>query len=81
MNKEIHFDFIWLPAYLGGYSGKPFLGMRTSIRWQKYIAEYLQKLRDIQCEEINFDPETCLGRAVARFTAPDSLPAEWLKRQ
>ncbi|ALG69014.1 hypothetical protein [Beggiatoa leptomitoformis] len=77
MNKIFQADFIWIPHSLGGYRGPPYEGMRTNIRWQKHIEDFLQCLRDVQWEEINFDPNILLGSATGKLI--NSVPAEWLK--
>lgn len=76
---KLRFDFIWIPSFLGGHSSAPYEGMRTTIRWQKYLNEFLQCARDIQWEAINFDPGTSQGNATCKLTSGDPLPDEWLK--
>jgi hypothetical protein len=53
--------------------------MRTAIRWQKHLNEYLQCARDVQWEKIEFDSESSQGKAICRLTSEESLPSEWLK--
>lgn len=75
---SITFDFIWIPPNLGGHRGDPYEGMRTEIRWQRYISEFLKDARGIQWEEFKYNPVDGLGRAKARFTSSNPLPTEWL---
>lgn len=79
MNTILRFDFIWIPGSLGGHSAEPYEGMRTTIRWQKYLNEFLQCARDVQWETIDFDPATSQGQATCRLTSDAPLPNEWLK--
>lgn len=79
MNTKLRFDFIWMPSSLGGHSSEPYEGMRTTIRWQRYLNEFMQCARDVQWETINFDPATSQGQATCRLTSDDPLPSEWLK--
>lgn len=79
MNARFQFNFIWVPSSLGGHSGEPYEGMRTTIRWQRYINEFLQCARDVQWEAINFDTKSFQGQATCKLTSPDEVPDEWLK--
>jgi len=79
MSETLRFNFIWIPSSLGGHSGKPYEGMRTTIRWQKYLNEFLQCARDVQWEVIHFDSQVSQGEATCRLTSDEPLPSEWLK--
>lgn len=79
MSTRLHFDFIWVPNYLGGHSAGPYEGMRTTIRWQKYLSEFLQCAWDVQWETFSFDPESLQGSAICEFKTEEPLPEEWLK--
>ena len=79
MNAKFQFDFIWIPSSLGGHGSAPYEGMRTTIRWQKYLNEYLQCARDIQWKVISFDPKTTQGNAIGKLTSDSPLPDDWLK--
>ena len=72
-------NFLWIPADLGGHSTEPWSGMRPQIRWQRYVAEYLEGARDVQCSNVQFDPVTLRGRAHCCLSSPDPVPAEWLQ--
>ena len=76
---DIKFDFIWIPQSLGGHDAEPYKGMRTTIRWQKYLNEFLQCARDVQWESIDFDLKTKQGSATCRLASDDPLPDSWLK--
>jgi hypothetical protein len=48
MNRQFTLSFLWIPPDLGGHSSGPYSGMRTQIRWQRYLQEHLQCARDVQ---------------------------------
>ena len=50
MNRQFTLSFLWIPPDLGGHSSGPYSGMRTQIRWQRYLQEHLQCARDVQSE-------------------------------
>lgn len=80
MKTKLQFDFIWIPNSLGGHSAEPYEGMRTTIRWQKYLNEFLQCARDVQWESFSFDSSTFQGSATCHLTSEDgSLPEAWLR--
>jgi hypothetical protein len=76
---EITFDFIWIPQALGGHNTGPYEGMRTTIRWQKYLNEFLSCARDVQWGAIDFNSTNNQGSATCSFTADDPLPDSWLQ--
>jgi len=76
---HINFDFIWIPGSLGGHGSEPYKGMRTTIRWQKHLNEFLQCARDVQWESVDFDANTLQGRAACRLASDEPLPEGWLK--
>lgn len=78
-DKELTFDFIWIPTSLGGHNGDPWIGMRVQIRWQKYVEAYLQCIRDVQCESLVFDSKTLQGTATCFFGSDEPIPPEWLR--
>ncbi|GAA3973694.1 hypothetical protein GCM10022278_33510 [Allohahella marinimesophila] len=79
MSSKLRFSFIWVPHSLGGHTAAPYEGMRTTIRWQRYLDEHLQCARDVQWENITFGSESSLGSAVCRLATDEPLPDEWLK--
>ena len=79
MSTRLQFSFIWIPNSLGGHDGEPYEGMRTTIRWQKYLSEFMKCARDVQWEVIDFDSKTLQGKATCKLTSDKLLPAEWLK--
>ncbi len=76
---NIKFDFIWIPRKFGGHLIEPYLGMRTTIRWQRYINEYLQCSRSIQWQFIDFDSRSQQGQAICCFASDDFLPETWFE--
>lgn len=79
MIKKIKFDYIWIPESLGGHNGIPYEGMRTTVRWQKYLSEFMEDARDVQWEAFSYDSNTLQGNAVCTFTSDGQLPTEWFK--
>jgi hypothetical protein len=79
LNIQITLSFLWIPPDLGGHSSGPYSGMRLQIRWQRHLEEYLQRMRDVECEVMGFDPLTSKGKALCTFASPDAIPSEWLQ--
>ena len=73
MNKLI-IEFIWIPQNLGGHNSAPYDGMRTTIRWQRYIEEYLHNTQDTEWSKIVYRSDTLQGKAVCRINTPDLTP-------
>lgn len=72
-------DFLWVPPEFGGHSTGPYSGMRLSIRWLRFIEEYLKCARDVQCEILDFDPLTLKGKALCTLFSVEKVPSEWLQ--
>jgi len=79
LNTKLHFDYIWIPSFLGGHNSSPYCGMRVTIRWQKYISEFLQCARDVQWEAFSLDEKTLQGKATCNLISGDPLPENWLR--
>lgn len=77
--KSMDVDFIWLPEDLGGHSGPPYQGMRTTIRWQRYLAEHMELATDIIWEFVAYDQESGRGAAQCSFPMQGSIPESWLR--
>lgn len=70
--------FIWVPAECGGHRVPPWQGMRTTLRWQRWSAEWESEAWDCQCVELAFDAASNIGVGVFRLTASIELSAERL---
>ena len=79
MVTELRFRFVWVPSFLGGHKGEPYEGMRTAIRWQRHIDEFLRCARDVQWEKVDYDHQSSQGEATCRLTSAEPLPDEWVK--
>ena len=79
MDTGLKLDFIWIPTSLGGHSGEPYEGMRTTIRWQKHLDEFLECARDVQWEKITFDFRSSQGQAICKLSSANSVPDDWLE--
>ena len=78
MRSKVYFkiEFLWIPEEFGGHNGKPFEGMRAGIRWHKYIREYLECPRDVQCEKIEYDSESSIGSALCSIYMGEQFDSE-----
>ena len=79
LENKISIHFIWIPQDLGGHSAAPWPGMRLTIRWQRYIEDYLKIARDTECQLESFDPATGRGTATCLFRSDIPLPEDWLR--
>lgn len=77
MGIKLLLSFLWIPPDLGGHSDPPYEGMRLQIRWQRHIEEHLKYSRDVQCDVLDFDPQTSRGKLLA--TPISIVPPEWLR--
>jgi hypothetical protein len=71
------FHFLWMPKELGGHTDGPWEGMRTNIRWQKHVEEYLTDTRGTSLSGIEYNPSTLQGTASATLIA--QVPEAWLQ--
>jgi hypothetical protein len=78
MSTTLDVDYVWVPHAVGGHRSEPYQGMRAAIRWQQYIREHLDRLRDVEAVEVSYDPGTLRGPASLRLTSDDPVPADWL---
>jgi hypothetical protein len=79
MSTEIEIEYLWVPHALGGHRAEPYVGMRPTIRWQRYLHEHLERSRDVECTRITFDPGCQRGSATVRLISDDPVPPEWLR--
>lgn len=79
MKTDLVIDFTWIPPDLGGHNADPYSGMRLTIRWQKYLQDYLQCALDVECQLLAYDLSTSRGRAVCTLATATTVPAEWLQ--
>lgn len=79
MRAGITLNFLWVPPEFGGHSVGPYSGMRLTIRWQRFIEEYLKCAHDVKCEIYEFDPITLRGTAFCTLSNLDGIPSGWLQ--
>lgn len=79
MQRDLVLDLLWIPEKLGGHSGKPYSGMRLSIRWQRFLEAYLQCARDVECRVLAYDSSTSMGKVACSLSSGEPVPAEWLQ--
>jgi hypothetical protein len=79
MNTKLTIDFVWVPSDLGGHSAPPYVGMRTSIRWQAHLEEHLALSRDLSCEKVDYESSSLRGRLVGVLSVDSTPPALWME--
>jgi hypothetical protein len=55
------------------------MGFRSTIRWQQYLQEHLERSRDVESLKVTFDPGSLRGTATLRLISDEPLPTEWLR--
>jgi len=53
--------------------------MRAAIRWQKYVREDLDRLRDAEALAVSYDQSTLQGVASLRLISDDIVPNDRLQ--
>lgn len=73
--KRITVAVTWIKAEFGGRLHPPFIGMRTIIRFQRYINEWLSGAWDVEVKEFEIDEATWSGITKLQFSShtPDNL--------
>lgn len=71
---ELTVEFLWVPQCLGGHGAEPFEGMRTTIRWQRFLYESMQNAQDAEWSNIVYLSESQQGKAVCTLKAPELTP-------
>lgn len=79
MSTELEIEFLWIPRELGGHRSEPWLGMRPTVRWQRYLREHLERARDVECTRMAFNQASNRGSATLRLISDDPVPTEWLR--
>jgi hypothetical protein len=77
MTLELEIEYLWIPHDLGGHRSDPYLGMRPTVRWQRYQRESLDHARDGECTSVAFDQVTKRGFATLRLVSDEPVPMEW----
>jgi hypothetical protein len=79
MSTTFEVEYVWIPHAVGGHRSMPYQGLRAAIRWQKYVREYLERLRDVEAVEISCDSVTLQGSASLRMISDEPVPDDWLR--
>lgn len=66
--KSITVAVTWIKAEFGGRLHPPFIGMRPTIRFQRYITEWLFCAWDVEVKELEIDKITWSGIAKLQFS-------------
>lgn len=70
---------VWIKSEYGGRSMEPVIGLRPTIRFQRYINDWMKTAWDIEVIDIDINSETWSGSTKMKFTRNDSPKKEWLK--
>lgn len=71
---ELTLEFIWIPKSLGGHGAEPYEGMRTTIRWQRFLDESMRNAQDGEWSNIVYLSESQQGKAVYTLKTPELTP-------
>jgi hypothetical protein len=74
---ELRINCLWLPPSHGGRRFDPHPGLRLGIRWQQHVQDDRDIYRDVQFEELGFDPATRQGVAAIRLMS--DVPSDWVR--
>jgi hypothetical protein len=69
---------VWIKSDFGGRSNKPVVGLRPTIRFQRYVADWISTAWDVEIIDIDIDQNTWSGKVKMRFTRNLSPKQEWL---
>jgi YD repeat-containing protein len=70
MSIELNVDYLWVPQVLGGHQSAPYLRMRPTIRWQRYIMTVHDRRRRVKVSPSG-------GVMVKWQATPMTRPAGW----
>jgi hypothetical protein len=71
---------VWIRSDFGGRSNEPVIGLRPSIRFQKYVSDWMMVARDVEIIDLDIDTNTWSGIVKMKFTRNVSPREEWLKK-
>lgn len=75
---DFRFEFSWVPKHIGGHQGPPYEGMRTTVRWQRHVAESLENGIDVQWKDLDFDSDSQNGNARGELSGHVVVPEAWV---
>jgi hypothetical protein len=69
----------WIKEAAGGREMPPVVGLRPTIRWQRYIEAWLESAFDVEITSIESSPENGCNTVGLRFSERAQLDSEWLR--
>jgi len=79
MMLTINADVIWIKPEYGGRSKAPVVGLRPTIRFQRYIADWMEIAWDVEIIDLDIDENTWTGSVILKFIRNVKPKTEWLK--
>lgn len=70
---------VWIKSECGGRSTEPVVGLRPTIRFQRYVEDWMKTAWDVEIIDLDIDTNTWSGLAKMKFTMNASPRKEWLK--
>jgi len=73
-------DIEWMKNEHGGRRELPINGQRATIRWQRYIQDWLSTAWDVEILELDIEANTRCGTARLKFSEDASPDSKYLKQ-
>ncbi len=70
---------VWIKSKYGGRSMGPVVGLKPTIRFQRYIEDWMKAAWDVEIIDLDVDTNTWSGLAKMKFTRNATPKKEWLK--
>lgn len=70
---------MWIKSEYGGRSIEPLVGLRPSIRFQRYVEDWIKTAWDVEILELDITKDNWSGFAKMKFLRNSSPKREWLK--
>ena len=72
--------FVWIKSEYGGRSMEPVIGLKPTIRFQRYVEDWMKTSWDVEIIELDICTDNWSGSAKMKFTRNPSPKMEWLKK-
>ncbi len=70
---------MWIKTEYGGRSMEPVVGLRPTIRFQRYVEDWIKTAWDVEIIDLDINADTWSGTAKMKFTKNILPKKEWLK--
>jgi hypothetical protein len=70
---------VWIKTEYGGRSMEPVVGLRPTIRFQRYVEDWMKTAWDVEIIDLDINANTWSGTVKIKFTRNASPKKEWLK--